>query len=80
MREIRSQGSVRGVPGNQHSYRDKNPAVDLTPRIRPYITQEGLTINSVTLPIGLHTFRVSINDARGRLSEKDFTILVSGVF
>ena len=22
MREIRSQGSVRGVPGNQHSYRD----------------------------------------------------------
>jgi len=25
MREIRSYGSVRGVPGNRHSYRDRRP-------------------------------------------------------
>jgi hypothetical protein len=26
MREIRTYGSVRGVPGNRHSYRDPSPA------------------------------------------------------
>ena len=58
----------------------KNPAVDLSPRIRPYVTQEGVKIDSVTLPAGLHHFRVSISDVRGRLSEKDFTIVVSARF
>jgi hypothetical protein len=58
----------------------KSPAVDLSLRVRPYVTQEGLNIDRVTLPAGLHHFRVSINDIRGRLSEKDFTIVVSAAF
>lgn len=58
----------------------KNPAVDLTPRLKPYITTEGVKIDRTTLPPGLHNFRVSVNDVRGRISEKDFTILVSGAF
>ena len=32
MREIRSLGSVRGVPGNRHSYRDKITALAHHPR------------------------------------------------
>jgi hypothetical protein len=58
----------------------KTPAIDLTPRLQPYITSEGVKVNQTTLPPGLHSFRVSINDVRGRLTEKDFTILVSGAF
>ena len=58
----------------------KSPAIDLTPRIRPYVSQEGVNIDSVTLPAGLHHFRVSVSDVQGRLSEKDFTVVVSGKF
>lgn len=58
----------------------KSPAIDLTPRVRPYVSEEGVNIDRVTLPAGLHHFRVSVSDARGRMSEKDFTIVVSGAF
>lgn len=58
----------------------KSPVIDLTPRLKPYVTPGGVTVERTTLPPGLHKFRVSINDVRGRLSEKDFTILVSGAF
>jgi hypothetical protein len=58
----------------------KSPVIDLTPRLKPYFTSEGVKIDRTTLPPGLHNFRVSVSDVRGRLSEKDFTILVSGAF
>ena len=58
----------------------KSPAIDLTSRVRPYVSLEGLNIDRVTLPAGLYHFRVSVSDVQGRLSEKDFTILVSGAF
>jgi hypothetical protein len=58
----------------------KSPVIDLTPRLKQYITEEGVKVDRTTLPPGLHHFRVSINDVRGRLTEKDFTVLVSGAF
>lgn len=58
----------------------KSPVIDLTPRLKRYITSEGVKVDRTTLPPGLHRFRVSVNDMHGRLSEKDFTVLVSGVF
>lgn len=58
----------------------KSPAIDLTPRVQRYITKEGLKIDKTSLPPGLHHFRVGISDVRGRFSEKDFTIMVSGNF
>ena len=58
----------------------KSPAIDLTPRVCPYVSQDGVNIDRVTLPAGLHHFRVSVSDVQGRLSEKDFTIMVSGAF
>ena len=67
-------------PSTLHVECLKSPAIDLTPRIRPYVSQDGVNIERVTLPAGLHHFRVSISDALGRLSEKDFTVMVSGAF
>lgn len=56
----------------------QNP-IDLTERIKPYITENGIQAERVKLPPGRHKFRISIADQNGRLSEKDFTILVSFV-
>jgi hypothetical protein len=58
----------------------KTPAIDLTLRVRPYATADGIRIDQVILPEGLHRFRVSVSDVHGRLSEKEFVVLVSGAF
>lgn len=54
----------------------QNP-IDLTERIRPYANENGVQADRVKLPPGRHKFRISVADYKGRLSEKDFTILVS---
>jgi len=57
----------------------ENP-IDLTERVLPYASKEGLLIDKVALPPGLYRFRVSIGDVKGRMSEKDFTIKVTVKF
>ena len=42
MREIRSQGSVRGVPGNRHSYRDNGGKIEGSGLERGKIEGSGL--------------------------------------
>ncbi|GAM09472.1 hypothetical protein OR1_01751 [Geobacter sp. OR-1] len=54
--------------------------IDLTPRIKPFVSEAGLFIRNVILPEGQHRFRVSIADYRGRLSEKEFVINVKYSF
>jgi hypothetical protein len=58
----------------------KQTPLDLTLRIKPFASGNGVSANKVKLPPGLHRFRVSITDSSGRFSEKDFTVLVSGAF
>ncbi len=58
----------------------KSTTIDLTPRIKPYATTEGVRIANVSLPPGLYRFRVAIGDVNGRMSEKDFTVKVSVKF
>jgi len=58
----------------------KSPVIDLTERVWPYTAKNGISIEKIKLPPGRYQFRIQISDVNGRLSEKDFTILVSGKF
>lgn len=42
--------------------------IDITERVRPHATPEGITMTQVKLPRGKHTFRISIADIAGRVS------------
>jgi len=55
----------------------KSSSIDLTPRIRPYADQDGVKVESISLPPGSYRFRVAISDFKGRFSEKEFTVKVS---
>lgn len=44
----------------------KDPAVDLTPRLRKYIKPVGIEMPSAELPPGQHELRVSVKDSDGR--------------
>jgi hypothetical protein len=55
----------------------RTPAIDLTQRIRPYITANGIYVIDAEVPPGTHTLRVDVSDTDGRTSSADFTFSVS---
>ena len=46
----------------------KQPAVDLTPRLKPYITATGIDATGVDVPPGVHLIRIDLTDTEGRSS------------
>jgi hypothetical protein len=52
----------------------KDPAVDLTDRIKPFLQSDGLDIAEAVLPPGNHVIRVDIKDTDGRTFGSLFTL------
>jgi len=48
----------------------KNPAVDLTDRIRTHVSGTGIELDGAQVPPGAHQLRVEVGDAEGRVSSK----------
>jgi hypothetical protein len=53
------------------------PNVDLTPRIKPFIQADGITIEDAELPPGEYMFRVDIKDSDGRPSMTTFNLKIA---
>lgn len=54
----------------------KQPAVDLTPRLRKYIKPGGIEMPSAELPPGQHELRVSVKDSDGRTGTTTLKLVV----
>lgn len=55
----------------------KEPAVDLTTRLKPFVQQTGIDIPDAQLPPGEHFIQVSIKDSDGRAVAKVFKLRVA---
>lgn len=55
----------------------KNPAVDLTPRMKKYIEAGGLDMATAEMPAGEHPIRVEIKDSEGRAGAVTFTLKIT---
>ena len=55
----------------------KSTTIDLTPRVREYADENGVRVDSISLPPGSYRFRVAISDFKGRFSEKEFCVKVT---
>jgi hypothetical protein len=55
----------------------KNPDIDITPRIKPFISASGIDIPQAEAPPGLHQFWIVLKDNAGRSNgrELDFQVL-----
>lgn len=51
-------------------------SIDLTPRVLPYATKEGINIENAKLPSGNHTLRLTIRDVAGGTTQEIFKIRV----
>ena len=55
----------------------KQPAIDLTQRLRPYITATGIKASDVDVPPGVHAIRIDLSDTQGRTSSTVVMIQVT---
>ena len=55
----------------------KNPAVDLTPRLKPFVQPTGIDIPDAELPAGDHLIRVDVKDSDGRTATTSFTLKIA---
>jgi hypothetical protein len=55
----------------------KKPAVDITQRIKPFITAAGIDIKDADVPPGLHQFWIELKDNEGRASGTEFSFQVA---
>jgi hypothetical protein len=54
----------------------KNPDIDITPRLRLFITAAGIDIPQAEAPPGRHEFWIEVTDTDGRSSAREFDFQV----
>jgi hypothetical protein len=55
----------------------KNPAIDLTDRVKPYMQDGGIDIGQAELPAGNHIIRVDVKDSEGRVTTSLLNLTVA---
>ena len=55
----------------------RTPNVDLTPRVKPYVKDDGIDVPETELPPGEYTVRVDVKDSDGRPGSLSFTLKVA---
>ncbi len=54
----------------------KDPAVDLTDRVKPFVKPTGIDMPDAILPPGDHTLRVDVKDSDGRVATSSIVLKV----
>ena len=54
----------------------RSPNVDLTPRIKPFVSATGIDVPAAELPPGEHVVRIDIKDSDGRAATASFILKV----
>lgn len=55
----------------------RSSGIDLTPRVRPYASAQGIDIPDAEAPPGEHLIKVTITDSEGRQGVSNFTLTVA---
>jgi hypothetical protein len=54
----------------------KTPMIDITQRVMPFISPDGIEIPEAEVPPGIHQFRIELRDKEGRLGGTEFSFQV----
>lgn len=68
-----------GVPVDPASVRvtyKRQPSVDLTPRVKAFLTADGIDAPAVIVPPGRHVIEIEATDKEGRLGRGQVTLTV----
>ena len=70
-----------GVPIDPASVRvtyQRDPRVDLTARLKPFVSPEGIEAAAVLVPPGKHVIEIEATDREGRTGRAQMTLTVEG--
>jgi hypothetical protein len=74
--KFRTFGGARVDVGSVTITYLRNPAIDLTQRLKGAIQAEGIDVADVQLPPGVHDIGVGLKDSAGRFGSANFTFKV----
>lgn len=74
--DFRAFGGAAIDPGSVVITYIKSPNIDISPRIKPFITAAGIDIAQAEVPVGLHKFWIEVTDTDGRMSQREFDFQV----
>ena len=74
--KFRAHGGSTIKPDSFHVIYLKKPTVDLTARVKPFVTAKGVKMEGAETPPGRHAIKVTIADSAGRKGSAIFVLNV----
>ena len=71
------RNNVRHRRGEREGHLFAGPSVDLTDRIKSYVTKDGIDMAQADVPPGNHLIRIDVRDAEGRSTATTITLSVA---
>ena len=75
--KFESRGGSKIDPAGTKVTYMKNPVIDLTDRVKPFMQDSGIDIGQAELPAGNHVIRVDVKDSEGRIATSLLTLNVT---
>jgi hypothetical protein len=73
---LRAFGGAKVDPDSIVVTYKKTPKIDITQRIMPFISADGIDVPDAEVPPGIHEFRIELKDNDGRLGATEFKFQV----
>jgi hypothetical protein len=74
--KFEAHGGSTIKPNTFHMIYMRTPKVDLTARVKPFVTADGVNMTGAEVPPGQHMIKVSISDSENREGSGVFTLNV----
>jgi hypothetical protein len=75
--QFRAFGGSEIDPGSVVVTYLKDPAIDITQRLMPFITAAGIDVSQADVPAGAHQFWIELKDKDGRIGGGEFSFQVT---
>jgi hypothetical protein len=75
--KFQAHGGAKVDPSSVQMTYLRTPDVDLTARIKPFVTDAGIDLQDAVVPPGAHILRVDVKDSDGRAGTLSFVLNVA---
>ncbi len=74
--KFEAHGGTKVEPGSVKVVYLKSPTVDITDRVKAFITADGIDMSKAEIPAGQHAIRVDVKDSDGRAGSSTLQLTV----
>lgn len=75
--KFEAHGGATIEPGSVKVVYLKSPTVDITDRVKPFVTADGIDMSKAEVPAGQHAIRIDVKDSEGRAGSTTVQLTVT---